>query len=138
MTTTRFMTKGRGASRKVIPLKYGTAVQRYKRQKAVVSGDIEHLKTNKAKLISELGTAKTHMMDVMKDTGHTLRLLRLDAVQLRDTNKMVVIAKVQKGNDVYHHVIDDVVLKEKMLADDFHRLIESIKSKYHKTIEIWR
>lgn len=138
MMAKRFITKGRGAGRKVIPMRSGTAVRQYKAQKVLVAEDVARLQANKERFISELGTMKKHMIDVMKDAGHTVKLLELDTVELKKAKKLVVVAKVKKGKDVFHHVIGEVVLKEKMLADDFLKLIESIKSKYHKTIEIWR
>lgn len=135
---TRFITKGKGRGRKVIPLKSDAVHKRYALQKVKMAGDIEKLKANRKRLISELGSAKKHMIEVMKDSGHTIQLLRLSAVRSEKDKKLVVVAKVKRGNDVFHHIIDDVILKEKMLADDFKDIIRSIKSKYHKTIEIWR
>lgn len=136
---TRFITKGRGNVRRVIPLRDGAdSTKIYLRQKDTVAQDIARLKANKVKLADELASTKEHIIDVMKDSGHTIKLLELDLVQLKHDRSMVVVAKIKVGKDVVHHVVDDVMLKEKMLADDFSRIIESIKSKYHKTIEIWR
>lgn len=135
---TRFITKGQGSGRKVIPMRPAAAARRYKVQKALVAEDVARLQANRERLVSELGAAKKHMISVMKDAGHTARLLELDTVELKKAKKLVVVAKVRKGRDVFHHVIGEVVLKEKMLEKDFRNIIDSIKAKYHKTIEIWR
>lgn len=106
-------------------------------RKTGLSEDVSHLRRNERLLAAELKTAEMHIADILKDSGHTVRLIGLDIVHLRKDGEVAVVAYVKEGKHTVEHLMGTVSLAEKMVAADLKDIIADVKARFRKTVGIW-